>query len=66
MIIMINTNTKRLMIIDLAKSDCFPSVLHPDEDVHHVVQDHRHPVVEQRLAKDQVVEVRVHTNLNEK
>ena len=65
MIIMINTSM-RLMIIDLAKSDCFPSVLHPDEDVHHVVQHDRHPVVEQRLAKDQVVEVRVHTNLNEK
>ena len=58
--------TKAASVDNLAKSDCFSSVLHPDKDVHHIVQDDGHTVVEQRLAKDQVVEVRVHSNLDEK
>ena len=53
------------MISNLVESDRLSSVLDPDEDVHHVVQDDRHPVVEERLAKDQVVQVRVDANLNQ-
>ena len=58
--------TKAAVVDNLAKSDCFSSVLHPDKDVHHIVKDDGHTIVEQRLAKDQVVEVRVHSNLDEK
>ena len=53
------------MISNLVESDRLSSLLYPDEDVHHVVQDDRHPVVEERLAKDQVVQIRVDANLNQ-
>ena len=56
---------RKFMISNLVESDHLSSVLYPDEDVHHVVQDDRHPVVEERLAKDQVVQVRVDPNLNQ-
>ena len=64
--VIIISMTKAAVVDNLAKSDCFSSVLHPDKDVHHIVKDDGHTIVEQRLAKDQVVEVRVHSNLDEK
>ena len=39
--------------------------LHPSEYAHHVVEDHRHPVVEDWLAKHEEVEVGVDTDLGE-
>ena len=39
--------------------------LHPSEDTHHVVEDHRHPVVEDGLAKDEEVKIGVDTDLGE-
>ena len=37
--------------------------LHPSEDTHHVVEDHRHSVIEDGLAEHEEVEVRVNTDL---
>ena len=49
---------------DLVNGYNFSSVLHAHEDVHHVVQHHGHPVVEEGLPENQVVEVRVYPDLN--
>ena len=49
---------------NLVNSNYFSSVLHAHEDVHHVVQHHSHPVVEEGLPENQVVEVRVYPDLS--
>ncbi len=40
------------------------SMVAPCEWAHHVVEDDRHAVVQQRLAEHQEVEVSVHSHLN--
>ena len=47
----------------LADSDGVAAALHAHEDQHHVVDHDRHTVVQQRLAKHEVVKVRVNSNL---
>ena len=53
-----------VQIKNLVDSNNFSSVLHAHEDVHHVVQHHGNPVVEEGLPENQVVEVRVYPDLN--
>ena len=54
-----------VQIKNLVDSNNFSSVLHAHEDVHHVVQHHGHPVVEEGLPENQVVKVRVYPDLND-
>ena len=48
----------------LADSDGVAAALHAHKHQHHVVDDYRHTVVQKRLAKHQVVKVRVNSNLD--
>ena len=41
-----------------------PLALHPGEGLHHPVQHHRHPVIEDALSEHQEVEVGVDPNLS--
>ena len=48
---------------NLRDSDLDAPGLHPGEDAHHIVEDHRHPVIKDGLAEHEEVEVGVNTDL---